>query len=66
MARVRPAGEDIGLDGGLWSSFPPPSEAERLQVRKVQQNTETQLLVKILQERNRRTAPLRGGAAWRT
>ena len=43
----------MGEDGGLRSTFTAPSEAERLQARRVHQNTETQLLVKILQERNK-------------
>ena len=37
----------------MWSSLAAPSVAERLQAPSVQQNTKTQLRVKILQERNK-------------
>ena len=47
--RGRTAREDYWL----WSAFAAPSDAERLQARRMQQNTGTQLLVNILQKRKK-------------
>ena len=51
---MRPAGcNDGGGEDRFYSVFAATSEAERLQVRSMQQNTGTQLIVKILQERKK-------------
>merc|ERR1719232_2499748 len=54
MVCVRPAGEDGGTFAALY-------EAERLQGRRVQQNTGTQLLLKILQERKKADGAVKRG-----
>ena len=53
MACVRPAREEAG--SGFWSAFAAPSETEwrAAQARRMQQNTGTQLLEKILHERKK-------------
>ena len=54
MVCVRPAGEDGGAFAALF-------EAEWLQGRKVQQNTGTQLLLKILRERKKADGAVKRG-----